>query len=283
MFEPPWCFCQSILSNRSPPLLLRGLCSSSNLRSNDFTRGVWYTPQQLTSDVQNIFYVGGMSTRIEYNKPMMRWVLRDVPSNTSAVTLTRRNTYVLGKHNWTIKDDCQRCREEKGQGLKEYRTELKLSGCKQGFVFAYGGHMNPTNDGEFTCNNGQCVSMKCRCDQFPHCDEEGCDLLTLRRGYNKIVPPFTSTKSDDKIIPIAVYVSLRLLRVIDINEDENTIDFAKDCLLTCQEQACTRITWLFVRSFVTMLKSPIKQNNGCCLPYSDHIHGCYTFPDQTRP
>ena len=66
MFAPAWCPCQVDQARRYPPLLLRGLCSSSNLRSNDFTRGVRYTPRQLTSDFENIIYVGGMSTRIDY-------------------------------------------------------------------------------------------------------------------------------------------------------------------------------------------------------------------------
>ena len=95
--------------------------------------------------------------------------------------------------------------------------------------------MNPTNDGEFTCSNGQCVSMKYRCDQLPHCDdnsdEEGCDLLTLTKGYNKFVPPFSTKKTDDKITPISVSVSLRLLKVMDINEVENTINFQFEIIL----------------------------------------------------
>ena len=167
MFEPAWCPCQVDQARRYPPLLLRGLCSSSNLRSNDFTRGVRYTPRQLTGDFENIIYVGGMSTRIDYNELMKKWLLQDVASNTSAVSLARKSTYILGKHNWTIKADNQRCHEEQGQGLEEYRTKLKLSGCKQGFAFAYGGKMKLTGDGEFTCDDGQCVSMKYRCDQIP--------------------------------------------------------------------------------------------------------------------
>ena len=169
MFGPAMCPCQINRSNQSPPLLLRGLCSSSNLRSKDFTRGVWYTPQQLTSSLRHVFYVGGMSTRINYNQRLKKWIVRDGTSNTSAVSLARKSTYILGKHNWTIKADNQRCHEEQGQGLEEYRTKLKLSGCKQGFAFAYGGKMKLTGDGEFTCDDGQCVSMKYRCDQIPQC------------------------------------------------------------------------------------------------------------------
>ena len=76
--------------------------------------------------------------------------------------------------------------------------------------------------------------MKHRCDQIPQCrdksDEKGCHLLTLTEGYNKIIPPF-SLIMNDTIIPIAVDVSLRLLRVMDINEDENTINFQFEIIL----------------------------------------------------
>ena len=115
IFHPAWCPCEVGQPTPFPPLLLRGLCSSSNLRSEDFTRGVWYTPHQLTSDIKQIFYVGGMSTRIDYDKQEKKWILKDVPSNTSAISLSRHSTYVLGKHNWTVGNDNLRCHDEKGE------------------------------------------------------------------------------------------------------------------------------------------------------------------------
>ena len=50
--------------------------------------------------------------------------------------------------------------------------------------------------------------------------------------------------------------------------EDNSI--AKDCLLTGQEQACTRITRLFGCSVITMPK--MTQYTGKWLPPSDHIH-----------
>ena len=132
------------------------------------------SPHQLLSDIQQISYIGGMSTRIDYDKPMNKWILHDVISETSAESLTLENTYVLGKHKWTIKNDNQRChneREEKTQ-YNEYNTELKLSGCNQGFTFDMFGTWDEnsnivlTDDGEFTCDNGQCISMRYRCDHL---------------------------------------------------------------------------------------------------------------------
>ena len=79
--------------------------------------------------------------------------------------------------------------------------------------------------------------MTNRCDQLPQCkdksDEKGCDLLTLPEGYNKIVPPFSVPKS--AIVPVSVNVSLRLLTVIDIDENDNTIDLQFEIILTWRD------------------------------------------------
>ena len=230
IFSPAWCPCQNDQWTQAPPLLLRGLCSSSNLRTKDFSRGLWYSPHQLASDFRHVFYVGGMSTRIDYNQTLNVWILQDLITETNATSLAIEHSYVLGKHNWTIKNDNQRCHE----GLQEYKTELKLSGCNQGFTFDYGGNMVLTGDGEFTCDDGQCVNMNYRCDQLPHCkdksDEEGCNLLTLTKGYNKIVPPFDRNTSGT-IIPASVGVSLRLLALMNIDEDDNAIDLQFEIIL----------------------------------------------------
>ena len=75
---------------------------------------LWYAPYQQHSNIQQISYIGGMSTRIDYDKPMSKWILHDVISETSAESLALENTYVLGKHKWTIKNRAhwERCTTE---------------------------------------------------------------------------------------------------------------------------------------------------------------------------
>ena len=62
---------------------------------------------------------------------------------------------------------------------------LKLTGCWYG---------------QFTCDDGQCVTMEKRCDQVPDCrdesDERGCKLVVLKEGYNRRVPPITVNPAD---------------------------------------------------------------------------------------
>ena len=90
--------------------------------------------------------------------------------------------------------------------------ETKNTGCKES---------------EYTCDDGQCVQMDQRCDQFPDCkdssDEKGCQLVVLNEGYNKDVAPFSMTNAG-KIIQVEVNVSIKLFKVVGIDEVENTID-----------------------------------------------------------
>ena len=65
-------------------------------------------------------------------------------------------------------------------------------------------------------------------------------------------------------------------------------NYAKDCLFTSQEQACTLITWLFVCSFDWLSlcwEWPNTQENGCWLTHIDHIQSeslCQTRQNQER-
>ena len=119
-------------------------------------------------------------------------------------------TYALGKNEWTVTDDDISCNE--GQ---PYKTHLKLSGC------------NP--NGDFTCNDGQCVTMKKRCNQLPDCrdesDEMDCQLLVVKDGYNKNIPPITPvSKMDDTVVPVSVHISTNLLKIVNMEEVHHKID-----------------------------------------------------------
>ena len=75
------------------------------------------------------------------------WTIKDSVYNLTAVTTSAKDGYALGKQEWTIEGDHINC--HKGE---TYTTFLKLTGCREG---------------EFTCDDGTCVSMEQRCDQLP--------------------------------------------------------------------------------------------------------------------
>ena len=57
-------------------------------------------------------------------------------------------------------------------------------------------------------------------------------MLTLSGGYDKNVPPFKMKSSvDDTITPVAVDVTIRLLKIMGIDEDGNTIDLQFEIML----------------------------------------------------
>ena len=69
--------------------------------------------------------------------------------------------------------------------------------------------------------------MAKRCDQVPNCrdhsDEKDCNVLVLEEGYNKRVAP-VGKNVEDKLAPVPVRVSLTLLKVVDIKEEDYSIE-----------------------------------------------------------
>ena len=69
-------------------------------------------------------------------------------------------------------------------------------------------------------------------------DEEGCEMLVLDKGYNKIVPPFTimgKLARGGNIQPVSVNISIKLLNIVDINEVDFSITFQFEITLEWME------------------------------------------------
>ena len=157
--------------------------------------------------------LAGFRTLIEFENSQKTWIMTDAESNVTGISRAPHNSFTLGRHNWTIRGDMG-CSEDGA----EYTTELKMSGCQ---------------DGNFTCNNGQCVSMDQRCNQLPDCrdksDEENCKILVLEKSYNQNVPPINSSDS------VAVSVSIDIFRLVDIDEKDYSIEIQFEVMLEWKE------------------------------------------------
>ena len=190
------CLCES---KPRPNLKLLGLCKET-LIDRDFQ------PQNDVNNIERLIIVGH-STSIEYDQNEMLWQMNVVFSNVTGTSIASQKSYTVGKNTWTIIGD-KGCNKESNT----YTTQLKMSGCKEG---------------DFTCYDGQCVSMKKRCDQVPNCrdqsDEQACRILVLDEGYNKGVPPVGKNEKED-LTPVPVKVSLTLLKVVDIKEEDYSIE-----------------------------------------------------------
>ena len=211
--NPNWpsaCICE-----RTPSQYLRlwGLCSNSAVQDT------LYQPRNNLTDFTKLALVG-FRTLIEYDNKEMVWVMTDAESNVTGTSRAPLESFTLGKHNWTIRGD-RGC--SKNNGEAEYTTELKMSGCQEG---------------EFTCNDGQCVSSEQRCNQLPDCrdesDEKNCKVLVLKDGYNKNVPPVTSG-----VKKVNVSISLDILNLVDIKEEDYSVEIQFSITLKWKENRAT--------------------------------------------
>ena len=168
------------------------------------------------TDIRELKLQGLTHTTIEYSEQEKMWRLDVIDSNVTATSSASFASFTLGKHNWTIKGD-------QGCSLKDtYVKELKMSAC---------------TDRDFTCNDGQCVSMEQRCDQRSDCrdesDERNCNILVLKDGYNKRIPPIISGG------PVDVEVSIHLLKLVDIDEENYSIKIQFEITLKWKENRAT--------------------------------------------
>ena len=220
------CICQFI---KTPILTLRGLCKDSNIDTH-------YTMKYVND---GITYMGLYDTNINFfqnQSQKSQWMLTGNMKNAEAFTFSKESSYVLGKHSWTILNDSIECEQE---GLNT--QQLKMSGCIEG---------------EFTCNNGDCVDMTERCDQVLDCadksDEVNCKVVFLEESYRKDAPPVSlhREKNTRKVIPASVWVDLTLLDISGIRETNNVIDI----------KFTAELKWIELRATYHNLKKDSSQN-----------------------
>ena len=204
-----------------PILHMRGYCGGANSDLEDSI----FTPMHVQDTPINIIIVGSRFGQIKYNTSLQQWILEDKYLDLIAKTDASQLSYALGKHNWTISGDTKKC----SKGEPSYKIEMKLTACKMG---------------EFTCDDGQCVAMNQRCNQLPNCrdksDEIGCKILTLEYGYNQRVPPIGQISlNDGSVTPVPVRISLVLLKVVDIEEEDHSIELQFQITLEWKEIRAT--------------------------------------------
>ena len=146
-----------------------------------------------------------------------KWKMETAFFNTNASIDAKPDSFMLGKRNWSIIGDSDDCNSG-----KTYTTELKLTGCAEG---------------SFTCDDGECIQMEERCDQIPDCndesDENNCNILVLRNGYNKNVPPINSSD------PVNITISMNVLKLVDIDEDDYSIEIQFEIIIRWKDIRAT--------------------------------------------
>ena len=103
-----------------PMLVLRGGCQYTNI---DRVYTTLQLHQKLDVMPDDVMLVGYLKTRIGYDLKMYRWKMTS-DWGTKAHSYAEPRSYVLGKHEWTIRND-------KCNGGNSYTTKLKMTGCDQ--------------------------------------------------------------------------------------------------------------------------------------------------------
>ena len=113
-------------------LQLRGLCPDSNIDK-------LYVPRNKPRG-NKLELIGFKNSIIEHAGAEVGWKLtvNGLLQNTSAITESPLESYVLGTHLWHIEEDNVECSKKR----EPYTRVLKLTGCREG---------------EFTCSDGQCI------------------------------------------------------------------------------------------------------------------------------
>ena len=179
-----------------------------------------YLPANSRHDMTKLVYRGTQDTTIEHIGKEKGWRISVKTANATGITRASHVSFALGKNNWTIKGDMA-CNDG-----ESYTLPLKLTAC---------------NEGNFTCDDGQCIAMEDRCDQLPQCrdesDEIGCKILVLKRGYNMNVPPITS--EGGKKSPVNVSTSIDVLKLVDIDEEDYSIEIQFEISLQWRDNRAT--------------------------------------------
>ena len=227
---------------QQPIVRLRGLCGGTKSVIDSS-----FIFSQTAADPMELYLLGDAKSQIRYNDSSSQWLLTDAKTSVTAVSYSSKVSYVLGKHEWTVSNDVFACNK-----AEPYKTLLKLSGCIQG---------------EFTCDDGQCVTMEQRCNQIPNCrdasDEVECRLLMLNNNYNMKVPPIVPT-GGDSFNKTQVHISIALLKIVSMEEVQHKIDFKFNIILEWKEN---RVSYYNLKEQTSLNALTDFEIGGLWLPY----------------
>ena len=203
--------CTICVFDSSPALYLKGACSKSKVN------WVFYP----VNDGSEIIYEGYRRLLLKFDVESKEWNLHD---RAKIRTFTNRTKhaykdedlgYPAGRKMWSV-GKTNRCYDRKEMNY------ITLSSCKV--------------TEEFTCSNGQCISLFKRCDRHYDCydrsDEKSCHKFILQNGYDKDVPPDTNYKTK-------VNVSLAVLTVNRVDTMERKLELTYNLQLAWVEKRMT--------------------------------------------
>ena len=182
-------------------LRVRGLCADSTYDTlYMYTIGDDGKPMYVGLSTSTIWY--------DFDKETWMWVNRKLEGSV-ATSKSRSDGYFLGLNTINFANSSDICVE--GNEIKVFN--VKMTACL---------------DNQFTCNDGNCISMDRRCDQAPNCDDSSdelsCQMLILPENYNKRISPFEFDQKTYQVIPINIQISMLILDFLKISEVDHEYD-----------------------------------------------------------
>lgn len=180
----------TLCGSRSPSLLyLRGACRNTKTETMFEVNGY-------LRDKPLFHGYYGFMIMLDEN---LKWTLFDTTTNESLARVSADTPYPLGKHDWVLAKPL--CDHSPGEKL-----QLSLSACQ---------------DGQFMCQNGECIDVGNRCDGTDDCkdetDEQECNILMIPTGYIKSkLPSHTNHHHSESFKPILLFHFLRFLDIDDV-------------------------------------------------------------------
>ena len=182
-------------------VIIKGLCSETTIEKEY----VWY------GWTRKMWYIAPKNTTLE--RSGADWKIKKY-GKTDLTIYATEDSLALGRHTVLIEDDpCTKGKEDKN-------VIITITHC---------------NEDEYTCNDGNCISMEVRCNRISDCpdesDESNCMILILGEGYIADYEPVTVDDNYD-IVKVPVNVSVDVLTILAISEITGVFKISYELFLT---------------------------------------------------
>ncbi|XP_071547708.1 glutamate-gated chloride channel subunit beta-like [Panulirus ornatus] len=230
--------CAACQERQETPLYIRGTCHEMKTKTMF---------EMLGYSSHKPYFHGFHGHMITYSEKDEQWIMSDTVANSTLarLTLASSNLYPIGRHKWSLAAPL--CDHPVGSQL-----ELSLSICK---------------DGQYMCDDGQCIEVAARCDAKDDCadetDEDHCSILKIPAGYRSFKPPKNTEQPSLALQPDTTFRFLRFLKIEDV---QRAIDLE---FIVTMSWVDSRLKYLNLRSDIHSNKLSAEERTNIWRPQLD--------------